>query len=228
MTYRKTRNERKGYRYTKEEIEYIKENYGIINTSTIAMKLGRSEQAIQKKALQIFGSQSGHVAQALFTSVELSEALGVWNGAVAEWIRKRGLPAKRYNKKLTKNAKHGNKFKVDTYGIDIEDFFSWLKNNKENVYIKLEIVDLEALGYAPEWFLEDYKNKVIYSNGKRREWSQEEIDLLLHLFYNEGKKIKEIAEILGRDYGSVRRKKQYLNDRMKGIKQLKKLTKIAI
>lgn len=206
------KNKRKGYKYTKEEIDYIAEKFGIVNTSSIAKKLGRSVQAIEKKALQIFGTAKANSVQGLYNSEEISNMLGVWKGAVAIWIKERGLPATIRPKKL----KEENKDSIhctDTYSIDLEVFFDWLKENKNNVKIDFHKVDIESLPYAPDWFKEDYKNKNNYNVGNRVEWSEAETNKLLHLFYSEGKTLKEIAETLGRTYPSVRKKKQYLNER---------------
>lgn len=216
---------RQGYNYTKEEIDYITEKFGMVSTSFIAKKLCRSVRAIEKKALQIFGTAKGNSVQGLYNSEELSIMLGVWKGAVAVWIKERGLPANKRTKTLKKENKDSI-YCTDTYSIDLDVFFNWLKSNKSNVKIDFDKVDIEALPYAPEWFKEDYRNKNHYHVGNRVEWSQEELNTLLHLFYNEGKTLKEIADILGRTPSSVRKKKQYLNER--GIEKIySSLTKIA-
>ena len=210
-------NERKGYKYTKEEIDYIAEKIGVISTEKIAKRLGRSKQAIEKKALEIFGTAHGNTVQGLFNAEELSFLLGTHKGAVSIWIKERGLPAITRKKNLKeKSILSGYRKDVYEYGIDLEKFFDWLEVNKNNVKIDFNKVDMDSLyAYAPEWFKEDYKNKNHYNVGNRIEWSQKETETLLHLFYKEGKTLKEISEVLGRTYMSVSRKKQQLNS--KGI-----------
>lgn len=206
------KNERKGYKYTEEELDYISQKLGVISKESIAKALGRSVQSIEKIALKHFGTAKGNAIQGYFNSEELSYALGVWKGAVAVWIRERGLPAKAHKKNLKyKLAETTND--IDTYSIDIDVFYEWLEKNKNNVKIDFSKVDIDSFIGCPEWFMEDCRNKTIYHVGTRVEWSEKEVNQLLHLFYNEGKTIKEIAEILGRSYISVRKKKQYLNDK---------------
>lgn len=219
------KNHRRGYKYTKEEIDYITERFGTVSTSSIAKKLGRSVRAIEKKAVQIFGTAKANSVQGLYSSEEISIMLGVWKGAVAVWIKERGLPATAKPKRLKKENK-GSIYCTDTYSIDLKVFFDWLKENKNNVKVDFDKVDMESLPYAPDWFKEDYKNKNHYNVRNRVGWSEEDVSKLLYLFYVEGKTLKEIADILGRTYSSVRKKKQYLNER--GLVKIpNSLTKIA-
>lgn len=206
----KKKNKRQGCRYTKAEIDYISEKFGIIKTETIAKKLGRSKQAIEKKALQLYGTANGNSVQGLYNSEEISIMLGVWKGAVADWVHNRGLPVVNRSGRKVENE---SSLRTEKFSIDLEVFFEWLKENKNNVKIDFNKVKIGEIPFVPDWFKGDYENKNHYHVGNRVEWSQEETETLLQLFYNESKTLREVAEVLDRTYVSVRKKKQQLNEK---------------
>lgn len=197
-------------RWSKEEDEYLKEYFGVYSTPTIAKHLDRTVNAVVSRAYTIFKTRNKASIQGYYTATELNEALGVNASACGNWIHKRNLPAIKYGKERIKSTKQSQTYRTAYFAIDLSEFWNWLKENKKTAYIKTENVNLDALSYIPDWFMEDYKNKKIY--GRKKFWSEEETKALLDMSYKENKSIREIAKILDRTMISVRKKLEALND----------------
>lgn len=199
----------KGRKWTTEEIDYLKDNYGGRKTHLIAKDLNRTIVAVRKKARLLFPNLKFHEVQCNYSIGDLSEAFGVASSVIYEkWVCHRGLPTSKHkSKKLTYHV------------IKLERFWDWLENNKNNVTIHMSKVNLDVLEYYPDWFLSDFENKVDYLTKGRKSWSKSETNKLNHLYYVENKTATEIASILNRTITSVRKK---LDRELKN-----KLTKIA-
>lgn len=228
MTEKKTKrrtyprkNSRKSKHYSQEEIDYITENMGLCSVAFMARKLGRTPSGIIGFAFRHFGTSKGTSLQGLYTTPEIADALGVSRSTVRSWITNKGLPAidkrriSRQNNQITRKN-------LNAYGIDIEEFFEWLKEHKDSVYIDFNKVNLDKFIYVPDWFKKDYLNKNHYHVTNSKKWSKDEEELMLNLYYQEGKSIKEIAEILGRTCKAVSHKKdsvtkRFLNKNLKVI-----------
>lgn len=115
------------------------------------------------------------------------------------------------NKEYFKNGKC-------VYGVTEEDFWEWLKEHRNSVCIDTQKAVLGEL-LEPDWFLEDYRNKVKYGNKVR--WTKEEENLLWQ-YYTLNYSVPKIAELMGRNKSSVSRKLNRL------IKVRMGLTKVAI
>lgn len=213
------KNSRKSKHYSQEEIEYITENMGLCSVSFMARKLGRTPSGIIGFAFRHFGTSKGTSLQGLYTPPEIAEALGVSRSTVRSWVMNKGLPAIDKRRISRKNNEITRK-NLNAYGIDIEEFFEWLEKNKNSVYIDFNKVDLSKFIYVPDWFKKDYLNKNHYHVTNSRKWSKDEEELVLNLYYKEGKSIKEIAETLGRTYKAVSHKKDALAKKVLN-KQLK-------
>lgn len=199
----------KGRKWTTDEIDYLKNNYGSRKTYLIAEDLSRTVVAVRKKARLIFPNLKFHEVQCNYSIADLSEAFGVASAVICEkWIHQRGLPTSKHKAK-----------KITYHVIKLEKFWDWLKNNKNNVTIYMSKVNLDVLEYYPDWFLSDFNNKVDYLTKGKKAWSKSETDKLNHLYYVENKTATEIASILNRTVVSVRKK---LDRELKN-----KLTKIA-
>ena len=189
-------------KWTISDLEYLKDNYGLVSTAYIAKKLGRTTLGVQKKAREVFSGMKRHEVQCLYSLPEICKAFGVPMSVVLEnWVHKRDMPTIKHKAKLTYN-----------YAVDIDKFWEWLESSKDNVTISMDKVNLDILEHYPEWFLEDmkakrdYKTKRDYSTKNRKIWTKEEVKKLEDLYYTQNKSAKEIAMILDRPTGSVSRK----------------------
>lgn len=134
-------------KWTASDLEYLKDNYGLVSTSYIAKKLGRTTLGVQRKARQIFTGMKRHEVQCLYSFPELSKVFGVATSVIKEkWFDSRDMPTIKTKIKTRYN-----------YAVDIYKFWEWLESNKDNVTIQMDKVNLETLEYYPEWFLEDVK-----------------------------------------------------------------------
>lgn len=215
--YKKISNKKTRYKHhrkawTAEDIEHLKEKYGKVNTEYIAKTLGRTTQAVRQKAQAMFKNMTIYEIQANYSLKDLGQALGRERSSIMRsWIKQYDMPV------IKMVSKSGV---ILNYIIELDNFWEWLKNNKENVTIEMDKVDLTVLDFYPDWFLSDVENKNNYQKINRKKWSKNEVETLHRLYYKENVAIKEIALLLNRTYSSTTWK---LNESAR-----KRLTKVAI
>lgn len=181
--------------WTEEEVEYLKDKYGSMNTETIAKILKRTTLAVKRKADATLKNLNIYEAQGNYSLIELGEALGNSNSIIIRsWIKIHKMPTV-----VIKNERGT----ITNYIIDINNFWSWLKKNKENVSIDMRKVRLGVLDFYPDWFLKDFKEEKSYSKRKLKKWSEAEFTLLNVMYYEKQSSIREIALALDRSYNSV-------------------------
>lgn len=184
--------------WTKEEIEFLKESYGKRNIDNIASSLKRTPLGIKQKAKQIFKGLKIYEIQGNYSTVELGKALGNSSSLIIRsWIKKHEMPV------ITIKNDKGT---VTHYIIEVDKFWDWLKDNKENVSIDMRVVDLEVLDYYPDWFLDDVEAGNSYRKKNVKKWGDKEFEILNKMYYEKNCSIKEIAFALNRSYGSVAEK----------------------
>ncbi|WP_142383608.1 helix-turn-helix domain-containing protein [Bacillus sp. V5-8f] len=181
--------------WTEVEIEFLKEQVGIMKLSTIARQLGRTEQALLSKMKRI-GISNTKAQTGYLTTYELAKALKVDPATVRGWISRHGLNC---TKKITRTTK---KF----YLIHPEDFWQWAEVNRE----KLDFSKIEYQSIIPEpcWVAGERKKE---KTANYKAWSIKEEEKLLVLF-SEGYSAKEVAGRLNRSIVSVQRKYGRLKD----------------
>ncbi len=215
--YRKLSNKKTRYKHHRkawstEDIEHLKEKYGKVNTEYIAKTLGRTTQAVKQKAQAIFKNMNIYEIQANYSIKDLSKALGRERSRITKsWVKQYDMPV------IKMVSKSGV---VLNYIVELDNFWEWLKKNKENVTIEMDRVDLAVLDFYPDWFLNDVKNKNNYQKINRRKWSEEEVETLYKMYFEDKVSINEIALKLNRSYSSTVWK---LNEKTR-----KRLTKVAI
>lgn len=128
--------------WTKEELDYLQDNWGAVSVETIAARLNRSIEAIKIKkdrlGLGAFLDSGEYV-----TFNQLLKALGITGGSgylMTSWVKNRGFPIK-YKKVLK------NKFKV----VYLKDFWKWAEKNRS--MINWSKVEIGILGEEPPWVL---------------------------------------------------------------------------
>jgi predicted DNA-binding transcriptional regulator AlpA len=179
-----------GKSWTSKEEDYLKDKYGNENLEYIARKLKRSVKGVKEKIKYL---ELGKAADATeyITAAELSKCLGRSKSTVQRWIKNKGLKAEVKNITINKNI----------YRIDIDDFWKWCKDNLK--LMEWDLYQRNGLTNEPIWLDAEikkyYKNKV---RNSRQDWSKTQKELLRH-YYNQGLKVKEIANLLGRTEKSI-------------------------
>ncbi|AFL99497.1 hypothetical protein Desde_1065 [Desulfitobacterium dehalogenans ATCC 51507] len=182
--------------WTKEELDYLQDNWGAVSVETIAARLNRSIEAIKIKkdrlGLGAFLDSGEYV-----TFNQLLKALGITGGSgylMTSWVKNRGFPIK-YKKVLK------NKFKV----VYLKDFWKWAEKNRS--MINWSKVEIGILGEEPPWVLTqrrtDFQSCVKI---KTTPWTKGEDkhlhDLLKQFKYN----YKELSTKLQRSEGAIQRR----------------------
>ena len=181
-----------GKKWTKEEIEYLKEKYGKISIGKIAKNLGRSETAVKIKrtrlGLGLFLENGDYI-----TFRQLILALGYTdspNRLKKQWIEKRGLPV------IKKKIENGT-FTV----VYIDEFWKWAEKNKS--YLNFSRFPKYALGAEPDWVSVKREYDLKNSKMEIRKWTDEEREHLKSLLNTYKYTYKEISEILNRSEVSI-------------------------
>lgn len=182
-----------GRLWTKEEIEYVRENLGRIKIDTIAKNLGRTKEAvisqIEKRKLGGALENTG-----MWTASDLARAFKIDNHVPVRWIKKEGLPAVK--KTMLEKGKY--------WIVDPDKFWRWAKKNKHLInFAKLEPFDLLP---QPEWVeLERRRDARKIPRRQQKPWTPEEDEQLIALMKS-GYGNKEIAERLDRSEKAVQRR----------------------
>ena len=106
-------------RWTKEETEYLKDNWGEIDIETLSETLDKTVSSIKTKVIRLKLGPA-NAAQGLYTAREFADCLGVSHATILNWINKYNMPATK--KKIC--------LKEKVWQIDIEKVRRWAKVNK--------------------------------------------------------------------------------------------------
>lgn len=180
-----------GLKWTQREIQLLEELWGTCKLSTLAKKLGRSEEAILEKVKCIKLGPSKD-ADGRITANQLAGILNVSVSIVISyWIKKYGLKAIR---KVTRS-------KLRFWFIDIRDFWKWAKKNQD----KFDSRRFEpgALGREPEWMKQKRRDDMQLAPRRYKKWTPEEDEKLKALFRAGHLSYRQIAERLGRPKTAV-------------------------
>lgn len=177
--------------WTQEEIDFLKENIGVLKLSTIAKKLDRSYEAVSIK-LKRLGMANTKNLTGMMTMGELARHLNVDRNIVKRWVDHHGLPC---TVKVTRLSK---KF----YFIDTIDFWQWAEKNKEK--IDFSKIEEHAILPEPAWVK---KERIKDKNAKKKrvykKWTTKEYKLMVQL-REEGYTYNEIGKTLGRTPECIR------------------------
>lgn len=193
-------------RWTREQTEYLEENWGSVRVKTIAENVGRSENSVLLKAKRM-GLGGCYSAGNYLSANAVAEMLKVDNHTVTDyWIAKCGLKAKK--KAL---------IEFKTWIIKHEDLIKWLKANTDKWDSRK--IELYALGEEPQWLQEKRKADRELPAKRFVKWTREEEKLLIS-YVNMGLTQKEIAERFGRTKDAIERKTHRLREKgeLKSIK----------
>lgn len=138
-------------RWSKEDVEYIKQAWGNTNIVTIKNKLKRSKEAIKIKATRLGLGGATTNSYKYITANKASKILNCDRKKILKWIYRGQLKAKYMA--IARERK--------MWCIEFEEFIDFLKNNPNKWDSKK--VEKHALGYEFEWLVEKRKKDEIKS-----------------------------------------------------------------
>lgn len=186
----------KGRTWTKEELDYLQNNWGTVSVKTIAKKLGRSENAVLikvgKLGLGPFLENGEYV-----TFNQLLHALGIrgsYNYKNISWIQNRGFPIQ------TKKVRNCS-FRV----VRLEDWWKWAEANQ--AFLDFSKFEENALGKEPDWVKEKRKRDFdLNQKYKKTPWTSIEDKQLERLVNQYKYTYSEISKIMRRTEGAIQRR----------------------
>lgn len=181
--------------WTDEDIAYLENNFGKYPLEKLSKKLNRTEAAIKEKCAKL-GITSALNNTGLLTANEIANALGIDRITVCNFIKYKGLPAK---KQVV--LKTGVFWRIKT-----EDFWDWLERNKD--LVNLSKFEKNILGSESEWVDKKRRIDIKNRNKKNKRWNDSEINYLKANY--KIKSNKEMAKDLKRSVGAVQVKLERL------------------
>lgn len=195
-------------KWTKEDVEYLKEKWGNVSISSIAKKLNRSVNAVKLKAKRLgLGPMLENGSYVTLNQVAIALTGRNFSSYYKKsWIENRGMPV--HNKKVINNT-----FKI----IYLDEFWKWAEKNRS--FLDFSKMEPLALGKEPEWVNEqrkkDYKSNALQ---RKDQWTPYEDDKLRYLLKQQKYGYAEVAEILYRSEGAIQRRCMDLGIRERPVK----------
>jgi hypothetical protein len=182
--------------WTKDDIFFLEESWGVVRTSTIAKKLKRTVSAVQQKAIRLgLGPQIR--SSAYISLIDISRAFQKEYSAIVQiWINNNGLKMEQRKFVDTKS------YKV----IKPKDFWKWAENNKG--LLNFAKYERYALPDEPEWLKDKIKSDYGAQDKSRisKPWTAAEDDSLRYM-YSAGKyTLSKIAKSLNRSELAIKRR----------------------
>lgn len=182
--------------WTKDEINYLEDNWGIISIIGIAKKLNKTIDAVRCKAYRI-GLRNFINNGDYITFNQLVNAIGYGGsyGYLGKRLSKLDFPIK-YKKIISKKVKI----------VYLNDFWKWCEKHKSSLnFAKFE---KNSLGLEPDWV--DEKRKMDKKNpGKlihNRKWTSEDDNLLISLTKSCKYTYKDLSKRLNRTENAIKRR----------------------
>lgn len=195
-------------KWTKEDVEYLKEKWGNVSISSLAKKLNRSVNAVKLKTKRLgLGPMLENGSYVTLNQVAIALTGRNFSSYYKKsWIENRGMPVN--NKKVINNT-----FKI----IYLDEFWKWAEKNRS--FLDFSKMEPLALGKEPEWVNEqrkkDYKSNALQ---RKDQWTPYEDDKLRYLLKQQKYGYAEVADILHRSEGAIQRRCTDLGIRDRPIK----------
>lgn len=195
-------------KWTKEDVEYLKEKWGTVSIPYIAQKLNRSVNAIKLKAGRLnLGPMLENGSYVTLNQVAIALTGRPFSSYYKKsWIENRGMPV--HNKKVMNNT-----FKI----IYLDEFWKWAEKNRS--FLDFSKMEPLTLGKEPAWVNEqrkkDYKSNALQ---RKDRWTPYEDDKLRYLLKQQKYGYAEVAEILYRSEGAIQRRCMDLGIRERPVK----------
>lgn len=185
--------------WTKDEVDFLQDCWGIRSMKYIAERLGRSVGAVQQKAQKI-GLGDARFCYEGITICQLMQALNKSYNSVNAWIERYGMPVRR------KVFSRTERVKVISY----EAFWKWAEQHKE--LINLAKMEPGMLGPEPEWAKVKRKADQLRSQKtwQSKPWTPGDDQRLLQMV-RLGSTYPELATHFNRSESSIKRRLYDLN-----------------
>lgn len=203
-----------GRKWSKEDIEYLEELWGIKSLKNISKKLNRTTQSVRAKAIRLGLGSHLHATEDLSLNILLKE-LG-YKKSYSWWaakLEKHGCPIKL--KKVFKNN-----FKV----VNINDFWKWAEKNQK--ILNFDRFEENTLGKEPKWVKEKRKkdkNDLTVIN-KNKKWTKQEDQLLISKIKMYKYTYEELSKEFNRTETAIRKRLYRLNVPYRAVTKKKEKT----
>lgn len=183
--------------WTKQEEEYLAENWGTLSVGTIAKNLNRSENAVVVRKCRL-GLGSFLESGDYITWNQLQIALFGNNTSSGykkiSWVRNRGFPI--HTKRVNNNS-----FKV----VYLDEWWEWAEKNRD--LLDFSKFEENLLGEEPQWVKEKRKHDVEKAHKYIiTPWTKTEDDKLMFLVVKQKYTYDDLSKILRRTNGAIQRR----------------------
>lgn len=183
-------------RWSEEEVEYLKENWGKYSVYNISKKVNKTIESVCSKANRLgLGRQVEYQGYITFTM--LAELLKIDKATFYKY-------AKKYNLKYTAKKMPHSRIRITT----TDNFFDWAKEHQD--IIDVCNIPLNHLGVEPDWVSDLRQYRIDHPKDglrlKQKEWTSLELSKL-DIYIRTGKyTLTELATMLNRSESSVSNK----------------------
>lgn len=189
--------------WTQDDIDYLEQNFGVISINAIAKHLNKTPKAVLGKSKRLeLGSAIN--ASEMLTIGELAKTIGVDDKTIKNWIEKYDLKASR--RVIVRKRLY--------WRIKIQSFWNWAKTHQD--FIRWSKFERNALGKEPDWVEAARKKYVLKPKRRLEKWTTKE-DESLRMYWNAGKSVKEIGNILNRSSQAILNRAQRIGLNKKKI-----------
>lgn len=182
--------------WSKEELEYLEDNWGIKSIPTISKNLNRSISGVRCKAYNV--GLGRHINQGEYVTLfQLIKAIGY-----GESYSYTVMKLEREKLPIKKKASIKRKYKI----VYLNDFWNWLDKNKH--VLSFAKFEKGALGAEHEW-VNIKRNSDIKNPSKvnhNRIWTQANDSKLIFMCESNRYTYKDIAKELNRTENAIKRR----------------------
>lgn len=177
--------------WTKEEEDFLANNWGKYSIQYFAKKLNRSEQSIRVKSYRLDLGSIADAREEIYLKTLLRAIGYTCNDGMIRRLENDNFPMKL--------KKRGNKvYRL----VRIDEFWKWAENNKTK--INLSKMEMNILGKEPEWVKE--KRRLDSQRPKSRDWTLSEERLLKSKASTGRFTVYDLALDFNRTQPSIRKK----------------------
>lgn len=171
--------------WTQDEVEYLEKNYEKQSVKLIAKNLDRSYNSVILKIERLGLSLKGD--ENYINVADFCDFTEISRSTIEYWIRNSSFPTKKTGKYRK---------------IRIATFWKWASENKS--FINWKAFPKDCLPPEPDWV--DVLRAKNDSKSIRRDWTTREEQSLKDLLAMERYTYQEIANLLNRTHGAIKRK----------------------
>ena len=176
--------------WTKEEEEFLINNWGRYSIKYLENKLKRSQRSIKMKAYRLDLGSIADTREEIYLKSFL-RAIGYSSNGIVKKLENDNFPMKV--------KKRGNRvYRL----VRIDEFWKWAEKNKTK--INLNKMEINILGKEPEWVKE--KRRLDFKRPKNRVWTVNEENLLRSKASTGRFTVHDLALDFNRTQPSIRKK----------------------